>query len=361
MFLHPTKEVEGNHRLEYLDGLRGLAILSVVLFHAYATNTLLDSYLDKYTILTPIKYGNLGVFLFFLISGFVILRTLERSENFFVFMKKRYLRLFPAMLCAVILIYVTAPYFFERVNGTPTLLDTIAPLTFIHPIFYKIVLGLNLSIFEGPFWSLYVEFIFYIVFGACFYLFGKYKAIAILALCSLITFFCRVAHYFGLDTQPIIHEAFSFFRITGIEHIGWFTAGALGYILSLSRTKMNLFLCVIAGIFASITYGNPVAVSAFIIFLLPFFSTIIQSWLANRVLLFFGFVSYPLYLIHDGALASLVSKLHLAQSFIPLFLLPVLPFGVLIIISYGIAKYLEPKIKVYMSRFFTYLNGEIGS
>lgn len=74
-------------RMRALDGLRGLAALGVVAYH----------YLDK-----PAYYGLLGVELFFVISGFVILMTLERTRSLSQFAVGRVCRLYPAYWLSVV-------------------------------------------------------------------------------------------------------------------------------------------------------------------------------------------------------------------------------------------------------------------
>ena len=92
-----------NLRIKHIDGLRGIAILVVVFFHAYSRWTNLiesqkESFLESF-----FQYGFYGVHLFFIISGFVIIMSLERSEKFFNFLYKRWLRIFPAMLAVSLL------------------------------------------------------------------------------------------------------------------------------------------------------------------------------------------------------------------------------------------------------------------
>lgn len=79
-----------------------MAILMVLLFHYFSRWTFLYPYKDKYDFFT---YGKMGVQFFFIISGFVILYTLENTTNFITFWKKRMVRLFPSMLIASIITY----------------------------------------------------------------------------------------------------------------------------------------------------------------------------------------------------------------------------------------------------------------
>ena len=77
-------------RIKYLDGLRGIAILLVILYHAFGGNGYngVIHYGDSFSNILFFKFGYLGVQLFFLISGFVILMTLEKSKSFIHFMYK---------------------------------------------------------------------------------------------------------------------------------------------------------------------------------------------------------------------------------------------------------------------------------
>src|ERR1700761_6652753 len=84
-------------RLHGLDALRGLAALAVVLYH----------YTYRYaSVIHPgLKWaginGHLGVNLFFIISGFVIFLSLERSKNAQDFAVSLFPRLWPAyVVCA---------------------------------------------------------------------------------------------------------------------------------------------------------------------------------------------------------------------------------------------------------------------
>jgi peptidoglycan/LPS O-acetylase OafA/YrhL len=94
-------------RLDYLDLLRVLALGSVISFH-YFFNGISKGTVTSIS-LTPFaavaKYGYLGVELFFLISGFVILYSTQ-NRTAVEFVKKRFLRLYPMYWLGLITIYL---------------------------------------------------------------------------------------------------------------------------------------------------------------------------------------------------------------------------------------------------------------
>jgi peptidoglycan/LPS O-acetylase OafA/YrhL len=99
-----------NQRIEFIDGLRGVAIALVVLFHAYARwPEGIIPYGGRFASIPLFSYGWLGVELFFLISGFVIVMTLEKCPNLYDFLGRRWLRLFPAMLICSFILFEISP------------------------------------------------------------------------------------------------------------------------------------------------------------------------------------------------------------------------------------------------------------
>ena len=108
-------------RLTALDGLRGIAALLVLLFHYTA------KFPDFYPAALPPAFsfalGYYGVHLFFLISGFVILMSLERNRGR-GFIRSRFLRLYPLFWIAVAATYLV------RVAG-PLIENTVSPAEFV--------------------------------------------------------------------------------------------------------------------------------------------------------------------------------------------------------------------------------------
>ncbi len=102
-------------RLLSMEGLRGLAVLLVFLQHyAYQMQSL--SHLEgiSHVVIAALRsYGNLGVELFFVLSGYLIYGTLvRRTPPFGQFMARRAERLYPAFLVSFglyVVIHLVAP------------------------------------------------------------------------------------------------------------------------------------------------------------------------------------------------------------------------------------------------------------
>jgi peptidoglycan/LPS O-acetylase OafA/YrhL len=73
----PGRPTFGGH-LPALDGVRGLAILMVLLYHFVAQTTATNRL--EAAVLWPLSYGLLGVDLFFVLSGFLITGILYDSR-----------------------------------------------------------------------------------------------------------------------------------------------------------------------------------------------------------------------------------------------------------------------------------------
>src|SRR5436190_3454423 len=97
--------------LPVLDGLRGLAVMMVLVFH-FVGQMLPTNGVER-AILGVTKYGLLGVDLFFVLSGFLITGILYDAHNkphyFRNFYMRRLLRIFPLYYGVLALVFFVAP------------------------------------------------------------------------------------------------------------------------------------------------------------------------------------------------------------------------------------------------------------
>ena len=99
-------EISGSGRMLPLEGLRAIAVMLVFIQH-YCVQFIVYGHLSGLTLNIAIvgrNFGNCGVELFFVLSGFLIYGILlRRRPPFFDFMGRRLQRLYPAFLVSVIL------------------------------------------------------------------------------------------------------------------------------------------------------------------------------------------------------------------------------------------------------------------
>ena len=328
----------------------------VVFFHAYARWPALMPYGDQYGDITLFKYGWLGVQLFFLISGFVILMTLEKCATAKEFLYRRWLRLFPAMLACTAIIYLTSNYFSERPAGIPNLESLLPGLTFIEPDWWSRILGHPVNGIEGAFWSLYVEFKFYLFAAIIYYWKNRNTLIRTLIFVFFMATCLRLAGKFFEITWLKYLDAIA--TDLSFRYFGWFASGAAFYIFSQNKSRRWFAVAFFAAIASSIADGgfdwHRVLAASIIglVFTAVILIRSIQKILCNRVILFFGFISYPLYLLHENMMVSIIIKMGRNASDIPLFLLPLPATLLLSLAAFLVAKYLEQMVKFVLMMIF---------
>lgn len=115
-------------RTNNFDFLRLLFASAVVITHSYPLSGLADSDFLSDITSSQIALSYLGVKGFFIISGYLIFKSLLRCENLLDFYWKRMLRLFPALIVVLILTVLLAPFVYE---DTVPYLENKSVLTYI--------------------------------------------------------------------------------------------------------------------------------------------------------------------------------------------------------------------------------------
>ena len=153
---------------ELLDGLRGVAALLVVFYHIFEGL----SFAAGGTVITVINHGYLAVDFFFILSGFVISYAYDNrwgksltTRNFF---KRRLIRLHPMIVMGAVigliafLIQGGVKWDGTHVSVTMAILALICTFFFIPAIpgsCYEIRGNGEMFPLNGPFWSLFFEYI----------------------------------------------------------------------------------------------------------------------------------------------------------------------------------------------------------
>jgi peptidoglycan/LPS O-acetylase OafA/YrhL len=206
-------------RLDSIDVLRGIAAFSVALYHiwghdgGYAFHSIgvvpqtLNPTLFDYLI-SPFRWGYLGVSLFLVLSGFCIhlpyaRKKHEKGDYSFrgrQFFARRIWRLYPAYIVAVvgtsIVLWIASSFpslNVEKRMAIPTFADVVGHLTmahgFIEEQFYSIV---------SVFWSLSLEFQLYLLYPLFLFLFRKFgtlKTVIALTAISLLWRYCAITYF----------------------------------------------------------------------------------------------------------------------------------------------------------------------
>jgi peptidoglycan/LPS O-acetylase OafA/YrhL len=150
-------------RIPQLDGLRGVAIL-LVLVHHFGESALADG---AYAGLRPLfRSGWIGVDLFFVLSGYLITGILLRRQGergaLRRFYARRVLRIWPLYLAACLTLLVLLPSSGLITADERHWLGVFAPWYWLHLTNVPAAWGIDLPLHTTHFWSLAVEEQFYL-------------------------------------------------------------------------------------------------------------------------------------------------------------------------------------------------------
>ena len=141
-----------------LDGLRGLAVLGVVLYHCHARLAGTWAY-------GPVLWGWVGVNLFFTLSGFLITSILLEARNrpyyFRNFYARRALRIWPVYFLLLIVCYSVPEWFLGDTLAHQARWQTL--LAYV--LFVQNLRHTQLPGTLGPTWSLAIEEQYYLVWA----------------------------------------------------------------------------------------------------------------------------------------------------------------------------------------------------
>jgi peptidoglycan/LPS O-acetylase OafA/YrhL len=290
-----TKPLE---HIPELDGVRGVAIIGVLLLHFHAP-FLLQRPLGPVSDL--LGNGGRGVELFFVLSGFLItsilLSTRGASNYFGAFYARRALRILPLAFLAIAVFYWFALPVAHR-HGQ--LLKTPESEQVYYWLFvgnWRQGLGLNGGGWLGHFWSLCIEEQFYLAFALCVRFMPRRVLVGtcagMIVLSVVLRTFLAIEHW---DANPLV------WRLT-VLHLDPIAAGALlacspRFLVWTSRWSWAMML---AGF--GIVFPLPAEMGVLLTAiggtgLVAMALTREVKWLRSRVLTRFGKYSYAIYVLH---------------------------------------------------------------
>ena len=323
-----------------LDGVRGVAILLVLLTHLSA----IMRSAGFFGLIA--REGWVGVDLFFVLSGFLITRILiatrEHQQYYSRFYVRRALRIWPLYFLYVLVIYLGLHVLshvgaVQRFAATsPVLRDNLLHLS--HPLIVYFLFVQNLTVFGdmlGVTWSLCVEEHFYVVWPLLV------RRFSIAALKKIL--------WVGFFTQPLLRLAYVFFAQSRhvayakyyevIYHRTFFHLDSIiaGCLLGLywiewekpERMRGRFWSMVAAGFAASVVcivltrqfnpVGSCLAYTTLSVLFAGGVGLVLLGWnrsfFRNSQLRYMGKISYGFYLIHFPIMAVFQSHAVLAKIF----------------------------------------------
>ncbi|HCW2960545.1 acyltransferase [Escherichia coli] len=333
-------------RLQLLDISRFVAALMVVCFH-YSFNGILNGKLASVSELPAIssitKYGYLGVELFFMISGYVILISARKGSPL-AFAKSRAIRLYPAYWAAVIITFCFSLFLGGK------LMSVDLKTFFVNFTMLQSFVGIGHV--DGVYWTLVYEIKFYaIVFLALFFS----KVLPIDRFIVGWAMIIDILSYSGLPTPSIFGGYYSYF-----------VAGALLSIYASSKSYRALALVALS-IYPCIKHTLSMAHDTSLSTGVALNSTVISSMIFVYFCLFLlqsknsikkinipfsyraGALTYPIYLLHAHIGYMIMSRYATNETHI-IFIITMI--AAVIITAYAINRIIEEFMKPVWASLF---------
>ena len=279
------------YRLRELDGLRGIAALAVALYHY--------SYFIQFMVpgtalpSLQLRWGCDGVKLFFAISGFAMLATLQRTRDLTDFAYARARRLLPeywvAMALTAAIAWALGP---TRLQVDP--LHWLANLPLLQN-------WTGVPMVDGVYWTLNIEILFYTLIALAWRLGWTRRVdrlvlgwMALRLLCWLLPMPAWMQEVLLIDDAP------------------YFAIGLIGCSLWLAPARWMQQLPLAAAVIAVTALTSDRHGTGLAIVIAVLFFVVAQHrahWLVHPALLWLGAISYPFYLLHAGIGYAIIARL----------------------------------------------------
>jgi peptidoglycan/LPS O-acetylase OafA/YrhL len=325
-------------RLFELDALRGFAALGVVLFHYTYNQPGVAPFLE-------FRSGITGVDIFFMISGFVIFMTIGKAERIQDFIVARFARLYPTYWVCIL---ITSVFIFLYEPSGLSIRDMLVNMTM-----FQIYFGVE--DIDGSYWTLLIELLFY------FWIIGIYliKRLDDIEYAGLATLVFILAYHYFREFYPVLYALVQTkFSIT--NHFPLFFSGILFYQIRYKGASAKRVIFILISILASFYLHDKggramhlisarqhdvIIVLYHLIFLLFVLGKL--QFLSRPFLIFFGNISYSLYLLHQYIGRHLIQSM-VNQWQINVYLAICLAMLVSITLAYLVTNFIEVPVIRYI-------------
>lgn len=325
-------------RLEYLDGLRALAALAVLIHHGWAM--VFPPQLGvvpqgALALTTPAKFGPYGVAVFIILAGFSLTLAVTRTEGRLktgagTFLKRRAKRILPPYYAALLLTIALQVLWLNQKTGTHW--DLSVPLNWVGVV-TNVLLVQDLMPFEVTnvaytFWSIAVEWHIYFTFPILLIVWRRY---GYLVATGAGVVFGIAGGYLALEVPQLAGVRFEFYALfalgmgacaiaylvpTWARRIPWLVVAALGVVMwaALAAFEAPAFLSPVLD--PNLAVG--IATCGLLIAVAKKSEGKIGRALSWRPIARLGIFSYSLYLVHAPLLQVfwllVVEPLNLGQG-----------------------------------------------
>jgi peptidoglycan/LPS O-acetylase OafA/YrhL len=145
-------------RIAFLDSCRAIAALSVLIQHSLEGGGILSLTSSGFG-QTVLNLGEVGVLIFFMVSGYIIPASLEKAKSQSVFWVRRAFRVYP--LYFAIMLFTLVSYHFVLGVEIPPAWRLLPHLAFVQS-------WIGFPDFVGGSWTLFIELVWYGLFSALY-------------------------------------------------------------------------------------------------------------------------------------------------------------------------------------------------
>ena len=316
------KSQDNIKKFEYIDILRGIAILGVIAVHSYPG-------IDNLSLLTCyiFQYGQLGVQLFFFASALTLCLSIsERNENSITnFYARRFFRIAPLYYFGIFLYFMqkflTAYYINGGTSVPPgyTITSILLNIFFVHgfhPVYFN-------QLVPGG-WSIATEMAFYCIFPFLYILLSTFKLrifIIFSLTISICSFLIQLIYIYNIEpilvekhilNRVVLNDGFGFIYALILNQINVFLIGMITFkLLKKNITHVQISFAVLLMIVSCFILNTSTYKTGVNGFFFPILSTvsfgIIAVKLSNvdkfntkisRILIRIGQFSFSMYILH---------------------------------------------------------------